>query len=776
MKITVFQALTLLAQKYRNDMNHQDTYQTIKALYLSGIRSPEDEATLNQLLQNEALTGYQVSDSKMDIHRDPTRRYFESHLCLETLDSHLDSLDMDMLEANFNAFFSKLPADMQILAQEYIYQNKNMEYAQKISGFSNEYGEGIRILNEEGSYPHLKPKKGKHGKTPNELFKERKAKMTLLGKSSHAGALAGEKAPQDSFPLNLYHKKDYVFDPKNRGRKPKKHTSEECLKPRTRGIMKCDMPLPQHDPLLVKEADKFPRPSDYTDYVDGAQQPEKFFSTKVTPFSNSISGTMLCSLRLMAALNRDKQFVYHGNEAQLKLYFKNFVAYMLYYGGGHSLYEFMSVLELPEVQEEFKDLPGFSELTLDQLFKDENEIAFDKTLDKTFVYNNVIMNKQQLQEEVAPNQDVDTKISEIKCEDFLTHLTKSPPTQPEKILEIGKFYCNESSALDKAVKGLENKIQNYGFFSHQESLTTELLTPQESTALNHTLTNALSKEYHLSTDALAPLIQSSEFKITCNDEATDCEVLFSEKDLNKIQELIITTQIEQEKDKANPTFLASVNPSLTSCILTAPLLGLFALAVYRQWSENPEPEKNKKNLIESQVLKPESVKVFKQKLSNDLQVSQEKLNQLDQIVGYALGDVKFLMKEFAGRLTDFTSGKTTVGDLNDVVYMNQYIQKAITEIEKNKKNIIEERVLQPTSVKALKEKLSKNLQDFQEKLDQFGETTEGLALAIEKFEDNLSGFIPGKTTIGDLNAMLSIKNSIQNEITYLQQLTPTPSM
>ena len=67
MKITVFQALTLLANKYRDDLDNDATYQTIQSLYLSGVRSYSDAGTLDDLLEDPCLAGFVITTSKSDI-------------------------------------------------------------------------------------------------------------------------------------------------------------------------------------------------------------------------------------------------------------------------------------------------------------------------------------------------------------------------------------------------------------------------------------------------------------------------------------------------------------------------------------------------------------------------------------------------------------------------------------------------------------------------------------------------------------------------------------
>lgn len=473
MKITVFQALTLLAKKYKDDQENQVIYQQVKHLYLSGVRTDQDQDLLTALLKDESLKDYEITDRKEDINEDPTRRYFESQLCLETLKNSLDDLDLGLLQRNFNKIFSNLPITLRIVIDGSVYQNRFINIVEKVHTGSKNYAEEIKYLKEKESFKHLKPQEGKENKTPEQILKDRKEKLLLIEKSSHAAMSVANRAPKEGYPLNLYHgKEDYVYQPKNRGRTDRKDLdgSKQVVKTNSLGIMRSYMPLPSDDSLFSYRKSDRVRPADKSKYVDGAQQPEDAFKTKVTPFVNSISGTILCQLRVFADLYRNEKFVYSENEEQLKLYFKNFVSYILYNSGAHSLDEFIRVLQLPEVQEEFKDVPGFSDLTLENLFKNENEAAFEEALNKTISYNDSILAKKALHEELVPKIDENLKAQEdlkvgVVEDDLLTNLVrdglkknevnKTSIEQAEKDrLDQAKKEYVENSSSERAVKEL----------------------------------------------------------------------------------------------------------------------------------------------------------------------------------------------------------------------------------------------------------------------------------------------------------------------------------
>ena len=100
---------------------------------------------------------------------------------------------------------------------------------------------------------------------------------------------------------------------------------------------------------------------------------------------------------------------YREKNKQLELFFKIFIAYMIYYAGGHSLDEYFMVLSLPIVQREFQILAGFQDLTLINLFQKDNQEAFNKTREQTIIYNDNILLKKKLHLEL----DAQHKIKRI---------------------------------------------------------------------------------------------------------------------------------------------------------------------------------------------------------------------------------------------------------------------------------------------------------------------------------------------------------------------------
>lgn len=424
MKISPFHALTILAKHTRNaevGSREHRVFEQIKRLFLMGVENDIDFQILKNLLKDKALKGYEVAlvepsefillrkktseltPNEMTLHNaakaklelmnnDPIRRYFESILCHNSLRDNLDTLDSTVLTQHFNNVFAQMPRVMQFLVPKVIYHgNINSTTARKVD-VAPEYITAIQKLSNQDNFPSLKPQKPIGQKSPDTVLKERLDKMLLLVKTSHAAMTAVSSHKATHFPLNIYGEKGSVYSAPRRGRinRVGDDGSKQEVKSNNLGIMRSFMPMPRDNALFeetsINTANQYRRPPDASTYAEGAEMPEKFFSSQVSPFVNSISGTMLCQLRVMAKLLNEQQLEYKNNPEQLKIFFKSFVSYMIYNSGGHSLQEFMSVFQLPQVQELFKDIPGFADLNLRQLFQTENDASFMESMDEAIIY------------------------------------------------------------------------------------------------------------------------------------------------------------------------------------------------------------------------------------------------------------------------------------------------------------------------------------------------------------------------------------------------------
>lgn len=389
-EITVFQALTLLLEKYCDISNlDEDICAQIKSIYLTGVRTTRQRLLLDHLLEDPLLEHYHIKTTKHAINQDPVRRYFESHLCHNTLITSLDDLDAHLLQQHFESIFNRIEDDAKCMLLPIIDGRIPPAQPQFV-----EYWDGLNKLNRPDSYP---------------LFQvNQKEKLRLIIKCMYAAVFVPEEMPSGFIPLDIYFRTNSIYHKSQRGRASRRDIDrlndghktqiDQTVCPHTLGIMRSFMPIAIHDALFNSVPSTFPRAADTFTYTQHRSRiVDRIFSHKVTPFVGSISGTLLVKLRVMAQLLREHQFVYHHDEQQqLVLFMKTFIAYMVYHAGGHSLDEYFQVLELKIVQDEFKSLPGLSNLTLPYLFQENNTKAFDTAIQQTILYNKQILLKKTL--------------------------------------------------------------------------------------------------------------------------------------------------------------------------------------------------------------------------------------------------------------------------------------------------------------------------------------------------------------------------------------------
>jgi hypothetical protein len=181
------------------------------------------------------------------------------------------------------------------------------------------------------------------------------------------------------------------------------------------GTLKSNMPVGRFDPLQTEARTHFSRGADNSEYNENALWVQANFNKMVHPFSNSISGTILCLLRVSAYLNKKQIGTLCSSAEAFKSYFMLLTSTMLLASGGHSLYEYTAALSLIEVLQEFASVPGFETVTMESMFLGNNEAAFNAALDETLFYNQLIINRQQLNKNAA---SIPLKEAHIPAFDF----------------------------------------------------------------------------------------------------------------------------------------------------------------------------------------------------------------------------------------------------------------------------------------------------------------------------------------------------------------------
>ena len=390
------QGLLLLMKHYINDL---DKMHSLKKLYLSGALDTSEQEKIKNLLKDPVLAEYQISYEPKVINEDPTRRYFETHLSYESLKHGLDKIHIDELTSHTDALIKMLPPDkasgiMHVLNGDVRTSDDNLqkEYADYIS-------------------------KIKSGKIFEQLSPENRKKIELIVKSSFLGVINAWYTPM---PLDIYGTGFY-----NEAHKGKKMVEgQETTRNQHLGLMKGQMPLPFDDLARGDQAIPLLKPSDQATFIEHAAWPKMNFNKMVHPFSNSISGTMLCQLRSIAKLRNDGNDSITTSSQKMSEYGKLFTSAMLFGSGGHTLNEFTAPFSLPETKREFKTTPRFSEITLESMFLSGNEAGFDSALKDTISYNAIVLQKQQLHAQIRGETSLDPRNKALK------HLKTNQVPQP----------------------------------------------------------------------------------------------------------------------------------------------------------------------------------------------------------------------------------------------------------------------------------------------------------------------------------------------------------
>ncbi|KTD63746.1 hypothetical protein Lsan_1179 [Legionella santicrucis] len=370
----------------------------LKKLYLLGVRVGEGQATARKFDVNENdlkkmahyladpyLSSYEVSKDKKIINNDPSRRYFETHLAYETVKNQIDSMDKDLLQTHVNKLTEALGS-----------HEKEAETCAKV--FSNTYEGESPLHKEYANYIAKITSKELY----SELNDEQREKVLLVVKSSLLG-VANALVRGAELPINIYNSAPLYGN--WRGKESIKEQDKTANA--HMGLMKGYMPVAQDDIATSTKSAPPVKPSDQATYKEEKGEYIKWvemnFAGLVHPFSNSISGTMLCQLRNMAEQKNGDATKASGitdSAFEIEKYARVFIAAMLYGSGGHTLNEYSFPFQLEEVQNEFAGVDGFKNINLETLFLDNNDMALNKAINEAITYNAHFLQKQRINQDV----------------------------------------------------------------------------------------------------------------------------------------------------------------------------------------------------------------------------------------------------------------------------------------------------------------------------------------------------------------------------------------
>lgn len=375
----------------------------LKKLYLCGAENAKEVKEIQNLLKDPCLSQYKISFNSQTINNDPTRRYFETHLAYESLKHGLAKIDKDKLHTHFERLKESIP----IKKRKELEGVLNGTFNDKDKALNKEYADYIAKI--------------KSGKMFAELSQDDRDKIELLAKCSFLGVL---NAQLNRLPLNIYG--TGIYSEKNKGKvligKEQSTTRSQNL-----GILKGHMPVALDD--LARSSTEIPylKPSDQSDYIEHAQWVKANFGQLVHPFSNSISGTMLCQLRSHADLRNQAVSEFIDSAENLEQYSRLMASAMLLHSGGHTIKEFTAPLSLPQVKKEFRGIPGFDQISLESMYLTNNEEGFDAALTDAIAYNKNILLRDNLHAQIKGNLVVEPKndaLTRLKYKQELNSLSE----------------------------------------------------------------------------------------------------------------------------------------------------------------------------------------------------------------------------------------------------------------------------------------------------------------------------------------------------------------
>jgi hypothetical protein len=380
------QGLLLLIDHYQDDKMY---VQRLKKLYLCGADSVAEYDEIREMLSDALLSEYTISYTAQSINSDPTRRYFETHLAYETLRNGLDKISYIHLNHHFDEIATLITPD----------QLNESEYKSIEAGLQgNPSGCTSQAYHEYSVYLN----RLRAGTIFNDFSAHDKEKIELLIKSSFFGLV---NAAHTVMPLNIYGKG--IFSEQFKGKvlyKDQRSTRNLHL-----GLLKGHMPIAMDDIVRSEVEIPYLKPSDKASYVGSAGWVECNFNQLMHPFSNSISGTMLCQLRVLAKLQEEGCGVFTESSDTLKQFAQLLISAMLFCSGGHSLNEYVAPFTLRPVRLEFKAVAGFDTIDLESMFLSGNELSVDAAIQKAIDYNQMILRRANVHADIgfhARNQNM----------------------------------------------------------------------------------------------------------------------------------------------------------------------------------------------------------------------------------------------------------------------------------------------------------------------------------------------------------------------------------
>lgn len=413
--LTPGQGLLLLIQHYQDDKVKQNE---LKKLYLTGASDGNKcIAVCDYLLNEPLLDDYNLVIDEHSIDSDPSRRYFETHLAYATVKHQISDINLEDI--------IRLYGLSEKLVDPKISSGKLKTIKEALKGTCTEPSFKHQENMEYSAYIQ----RIKTGSVFSKLSDLEREKIKWIVRFSYMTLVNGWR--QTEMPFDIYLLGG--FGSKARG-KIRHGADQHSTGNQHFGLLKGYMPLPVDDIAFSNIPFSHLKATEYATYNPDSETVQACFQQLVHPFSNSTSGTFLLYLRVLAKLHQqqEKSVFVQSIDAMTKL-IRIHLATSVYYSGGHNFYEYIVVLALPEVQEYFQCIPGFSELNLEKIFYDNNETALDEALDKTLQYNTMLFKRNKVRQELVSKYAFFSKKAE-------PYKTESPVSIVDYIRNIDMMY------------------------------------------------------------------------------------------------------------------------------------------------------------------------------------------------------------------------------------------------------------------------------------------------------------------------------------------------
>ncbi len=350
-------------------------------LYLIGpqpSKQYQSRRGLDALLKKRSDGKYKMADAQNVFltSEDPVRRYFETHLAWHTLCHGLEDMPLSMLlqlRDALHRYTNQVYVDTISLYLD--------DPQHKMNGILQEYGDIYRAV--ENSTPPF-----------DQLNDKEKTKLFILIQCMALSFLiAQEENP--TLPIPIYNVGFY--EDCHRGRIPR--AEGDIKKTRHYGLIRPHAPLARFELAEMPKENEHSKSSERMTFDRYAHFPRFLFSYAVHPFVTSISGSLLFHLRVLKHLGDNHLFRFASADTLIP-WLQCLTSLLLFYPGGHSLFEFMAVFEFSAMQEAFYFVSGFNEINLKSVFRDKNRYAFATALYETMQYQTHYLHHLELQQEL----------------------------------------------------------------------------------------------------------------------------------------------------------------------------------------------------------------------------------------------------------------------------------------------------------------------------------------------------------------------------------------